>query len=65
MDIQNNKIIGEISTEELVFFLRGYALAVRATNQELNANIITLAADRLQELDEKLGRAGFHGICDR
>lgn len=59
MRVENNKIIGEIGTEELVWLLRGYAVSMRSAGNELGANIITLAADRLAELEES------HGVCDR
>lgn len=51
MEIRDNKIVGEVSTQDLIWTLRGYAVSLRASGNELGANLVVLAADRLAELE--------------
>ena len=48
----DNKIIGEVETKELVEILRGSAGGQRMVGYELLANIIDLAATRLEALEK-------------
>lgn len=64
MRVENNKIVGDVETVEIIGMLRGYALGLSAVGQDLGANIISLAADRLTDLMNS-ERKQCHGICDR
>jgi hypothetical protein len=48
-----------ITTKELVEMIRGYSIGLRASGNIAGSLIVRIAADRLEELEEKL-----HGISD-
>ena len=49
-----NQFVGDVETKELVEILKGYALGRRDMGDELAANLIELAADRLVRLEKNL-----------